>query len=290
MNSLNDIWFGKFYYEVAILLRNSLLVNSLLTNSEAWHNLTEKDLRNLEQVDENLLCKIFETPTSTPREMLYLELGVMPIRIIIKSRRLNFLKYIHSEPSESLVKQVLEAQMKHPTPNDWGQTILKDLGEIELDMNMIKVMSKSKAKQHIKNKLEVIAFQYLTEKKIKHKKVKKLNHSRLEMAGYLEPNNHNIKLSESRLLFKLKTKMLNVKANFSSSHKENMNCTLCETEGVNIKDTQKHIIKCPVIRKTLPDHIKVKYKDLKSESVAEQLQVVRCVSRNFETRIRLLNI
>ena len=34
--------------------------------------------------------------------------------------------------------------MKHSTPNDWGQTFLKDLGEIELDMNMTKVMSKTK--------------------------------------------------------------------------------------------------------------------------------------------------
>ena len=58
MKSLQDIWFGKYHYEVAILLRNSLLINSLLTNSEAWHNLTETDIRNLEKVDENLLCKI----------------------------------------------------------------------------------------------------------------------------------------------------------------------------------------------------------------------------------------
>ena len=79
MSSLHDIWFGKYHYEVAILLRNSLLINSLLTNSEAWHNLTESDLRSLEKVDESLLCKILETPISTPWEILYLELGVMPI-------------------------------------------------------------------------------------------------------------------------------------------------------------------------------------------------------------------
>ena len=74
--------------------------------------------RNLEKVDENLLCKILETPISTRREMLYLELGVMPICFIIKSRRLNFLKYIVSEPNDSLVHQVFDAQIKHPTRND----------------------------------------------------------------------------------------------------------------------------------------------------------------------------
>ena len=68
----------------------------------------------------------------------------MPICFKIKSRRLNFLKYLLSEPSDSLVKQVLEAQMKHPIPNDCGQTFLKDLGEIESDTNMTKVMCKTK--------------------------------------------------------------------------------------------------------------------------------------------------
>ena len=79
MSSLNDILFGRYHFEVAILLRNSLMISSLLTNSEAWHNLTEADLRNLEQVDEGLLSKILATPITTPKEMLYLELGVIPI-------------------------------------------------------------------------------------------------------------------------------------------------------------------------------------------------------------------
>ena len=48
MSSLQDIYFGKFNFEVAILMRNSLMISSLLTNSEAWYNLTEADLRNLE--------------------------------------------------------------------------------------------------------------------------------------------------------------------------------------------------------------------------------------------------
>ena len=95
MTGLDDIWFGKYHYEVAILPRNFLLTNSLLTISEAWHNFTERNLGSLEKVDESVLCKIFETPSSTPREILYL-----PIRFIKKrSIRLNLLKYILSEPN-----------------------------------------------------------------------------------------------------------------------------------------------------------------------------------------------
>ena len=85
---------------------------------------------------------------------------------------------------------------------------------------MFKVMTKSKARHPIKNKLETIAFDYLTENKIKHKNVKKLHNYSLKMAEHLEPNNLHIKLRESKLLFQLKRRMVNVKANYSSSHKQ----------------------------------------------------------------------
>ena len=110
MTTLNDIWFGKYHFKVAILLRNSLMISSLLTNSETWHSLTEADLRNIKKVNEALLSKNIATPLTTPREILYLELGVIPIRFIIQMRRLYFLKYLIGQPSEPLVSQVLEAQ------------------------------------------------------------------------------------------------------------------------------------------------------------------------------------
>ena len=50
MTLLEGIPFGKFYFEVAVLLRNSLLVSSMLTNSEAWYNVTKAELDYLEQL------------------------------------------------------------------------------------------------------------------------------------------------------------------------------------------------------------------------------------------------
>ena len=103
MSILDEICFGKYYFQVAMTLRNSLLLSSLLTNAEAWYNLTTQDVNDLEKVDEDLLRKILECPISTPKEMLYLELGVSPIRSILRSRRLNFLHYILNEETDSLI-------------------------------------------------------------------------------------------------------------------------------------------------------------------------------------------
>ena len=49
---------GRFHFEIAIILRNSYLVSSMLSCSEVWYNVTEAELRKLEQTDEKLLCKI----------------------------------------------------------------------------------------------------------------------------------------------------------------------------------------------------------------------------------------
>ena len=69
MTMIENIPFGKFYFEVAVILRNSLLISSLLSNSEAWYNVTKSELNLLETVDLILLRKTLKAPQSTPAWM-----------------------------------------------------------------------------------------------------------------------------------------------------------------------------------------------------------------------------
>ena len=54
MEILENICFGPYYFEVALVLRNSLFLSSFLFNSEAWYNVTSNDIDDLEKVDEIL--------------------------------------------------------------------------------------------------------------------------------------------------------------------------------------------------------------------------------------------
>ena len=74
------------------------------------------------------------------------------------------------------------------------------------------------------------------------------------MAEYLEPNNLNINQNEAKTFFQLKSKMVDVKANFPSGLNYNIDCTLCGHEGSKRKDTQKHMIICPVLTRKKPKH------------------------------------
>ena len=102
-----NICFGPYYFKTATTLRNSILLGSMITNSEAWVNVTNAELVEMEIIDESLMRKNLGTSATTAKEMLYLELGCEPIRYIIKKRKLIFLQYILKQGSNSLIKQVL---------------------------------------------------------------------------------------------------------------------------------------------------------------------------------------
>ena len=127
---LEDVPFGRLFFEVALILRNTLLVSTVLCNSEAWFNLSKAELNLLESVDTMLLRRILNTPKTTPKEILFLELGVLPLREIIKQRRLSFLKYILDQSPNSIIFKVFENQCENRSKKDWISTVINDLEEL----------------------------------------------------------------------------------------------------------------------------------------------------------------
>ena len=52
---LDEIPLGRFKMEIGLKLRQAMLINGILYNSEAWHSISEAEIRLLEAVDEHLL-------------------------------------------------------------------------------------------------------------------------------------------------------------------------------------------------------------------------------------------
>ena len=91
---INNLSLGKHFFKIAMLLRETLFLGSVLTNSEVWYRLSQADLKDIESLDRSLITRICSLPSSTPSAGLYLELGCMRIGTIIKARRLNYLHYL----------------------------------------------------------------------------------------------------------------------------------------------------------------------------------------------------
>ena len=94
MAIINEIPLGKHRMVVALKLREVMLLNGILYNSEAWHGITKKQIKTLEKIDEELLRRILKIHSKTPKEFLYLETGSTPIKWILTQRRVNYLKHI----------------------------------------------------------------------------------------------------------------------------------------------------------------------------------------------------
>ena len=103
MNILNKMPLGQDYFKVALLLRESIFLNSVLTNADIWFGITKGEMKQLEDIDLSLLRNILNTPFSVPAEAVYLELGCLNIETIVKSRRLNYLHYLVKQKKTSML-------------------------------------------------------------------------------------------------------------------------------------------------------------------------------------------
>ena len=79
ISMLGQLSLGHFYFEIALVLRDTMLVSKLVSSSEIWYNITHNQSRLIEQVDEMYLRNIFKAPKSTPRLSLYVECAKFPI-------------------------------------------------------------------------------------------------------------------------------------------------------------------------------------------------------------------
>ena len=155
----------------------------MLCNSETWFNITKAELELLETVDLMLLRILLGAPKTVPKEMLYLELGILPMREIIKQRRLNFLHYILKQEKNTILYKVFEAQNIKRNKKDWVTTVTQDLKELKLDVTFatIQQIGKEKWRNMVRNTIHITTFRNLEAIKLTHSKVKNIKHIKLEM-------------------------------------------------------------------------------------------------------------
>ena len=236
---LDTVFYGKYHFEVAMILRSSLFLSAVLLNSEAWVNLTHQNIRTLEKTDEILLSRILGCEANTSNAYKYLELGIYPIRFEIMKRNILFLQYILQQDENSMMYQVFKAICDNPIKNDFVKISRKYLStlNINLSFEQIAQMSKNKFKKIVKQKTMEAAFNYLIVEKNKQTKICNIEYRQLNMQEYLLEGNKNIQIS--KLIFKARGKTLDIKTNKKWKYDDDL-CVGC---GVNV-ETVDEILTC----------------------------------------------
>ena len=282
MTILDAFPFGSHYFEIGLILRDSLLTSSMLCNSEAWYNITKKEMELLETVDTTLLRRILNAPKYTAKEMLYLELGCIPYRYLIQKRRLMFLFYILNQDSNSMIYKFFESQKSHQTSKDWVTTITQDIKELNIDKTFeeIKKMKKNEFNRMVTQKIQKWTLDKLEEKKKTHSKVKELIHENLGIQKYLKHSNIKITKEERQLIFQLRSEVTNVKMNCKGKY-EDLKCEACK-EG---DETQEHVYKCKILNKNEKEMIK--FEKIKSGNVKDMVEIAKKFKKNLEMRSKV---
>ena len=286
-NIFEEMSFGTYVFEVAVILRNSLFINAILTNFEASYGLTITDVEKLEKCDEQLIRLILECPSKTPKEMLYLELGLTPIRYIIMSRRLMFYHYILNENEDSLINKFYKLQARKPVKNDWSLTVRENLQELKISLTeyQIQNLSKKAFQKIVKDTIRSAAFDYLIKLKNTHSKVAHISYKTLEMQDYLKPSMFPADLA--KFTFLCRSRMLAVGENYRQGNNFTT-CPLCQnyTEA----DSQLHLLKCVELNSETIVNTKFPvYEDLFGQNIERKLNVAAVLKKNYSERVKLIN-
>ena len=248
MHILKTISFGHRYFEIAKILREARFVNGILTNAEVWYALKNSEIHELEKLDILLLRRILSASTSSSKESLYLELGLIPIGTIIKARRLNYLHYLVSQPKLSMLYRVFKTQWDYPVKGDWVLEVKEDMLQFGISMSLEEILktSKSKFKNLVKIRATECALENLLDEKEKHSKMKDLFYSELKMQSYLQDS--DLTVEEAQNLFRFRTRTAKYKENMKSKYDSgSLACPACGLQP----DCQSHSFQCEEIMRLI---------------------------------------
>jgi hypothetical protein len=250
LSIIHEIPMGKNKVEVALRLREAMLINGILFNSEAWHGVTAAQIAKLEKIDVDLLRSILKAHRKIPSEFLNLETGTLPIRFILAQRRINYLKHILSRDSEELIRKVYSAQKEDPTNGDFAKLVTKDL-EL-LGFTEAELLSNNISKLKLKISATNAAFSFLQNTQTLHKKVKHIKYESMKVQEYLTSEIFSTK--EANMMTALRSHCVRgIKHNFSKMYKHNMKCSLnCSAENV-FEDTQEHVLYCKILNNSVQE-------------------------------------
>ena len=286
MSYLKELSFGEYYFEMAQLFRQSMLLNSILCNSEVLYGLNQSHIETLESIDKMFWRKVFNCPVTTPTEVLFLETNSISIRHVIMSRRLMYYYDILKMDNSELVKRVFLAQKISPCKNDWVLQVKQDLKECQIFKTEceIKDMNEFTYKKLVKESIKELSVKYLLSLKIKNGQEKSKSKNiwpSTDMKDYLRTS--KLSTEDKQLLFSMRCRVNDVRTNYKTKYKNNMSCSLCTSCA---EESESHLLQCTAIvnEPEVKDEISsIEYSDIFSH-LEKQIKAVRMFSKVFKIR------
>ena len=237
----------------------------ITTYAGETRNQTIKENKEINGILDNIIKRILMVPRTTPREVLYIETGLMDVEHLCIRNRINMEKRLNMN-QDSITYKVKENGAREgwkTKTNDIMQKIGITPRDMEGSKERTKQIVNSKDKQKFDENIEISGrdkskVRYLLDGKQDEWKPGK-------PAQYIT----NMTRYQASIIFKAKTRMLDVKNNFRNKNHDNI-CRACSTQI----ETQDHVLnECTAIHRD--GTLKVTREDLNSDNMETLHQVCK---------------
>ena len=182
--------------------------------------------------------RLFNLPSSTPREYFFLETGVLDIETFLKARRIIYWHSIVNRNSQFIFSFAM-VQYYRRNKKDWicqTETDFDDFN-IEKDFQFLQNISTNSFKNLVKKKAKSYKLNLLKNKQANHSKTKNLHYGELELQPYLLDS--NISTENKLLLISWRARMARFGDNYRGG-RAHVSCPLCLTGHLDSQEESFH--------------------------------------------------
>ena len=249
------------------------IIPTIIYSGEVW-KITKGEKKQINRMLEGIIKRVLMVPTSTPREALYIETGLLDPDTLIKRNRVMMQDRIRKGET-TLTKKIIEHNQKGGW-KEYTENIKQEMKITDDEMigkkDTIKKIVGKKTKAYFKEMID-------KEGKDKSKVGYLLQGYEGEWKpGVRQPYLNQLTRKQASIIFKARTRMIDVKNNFRGKYQNNL-CRLCNETN----ETQEHVMEeCKIIHRN--EETKVRKSDLFNKTTEE----LRETAKKVENIIKII--
>jgi hypothetical protein len=223
----------------AIDLYESCIVSSLMSNSGTWTEISEQEIKMLDEQQETFVRVLLQLPRSTPKASLRAALGLLGMSWRVKENKVLLVMAIRQQEEGGLAREVLQEQLTMGFPG-LGQEVTGICQELGLPDASRQDVTKEEVKEAIRlNHLVALKAEMADKKKLEALYKTDLRKEQEYVSWSLE---------ECRMAFRLQNLMFDCRANMPTRYKRDLTCQACRPDPAAGLDghveTQEHLELC----------------------------------------------
>ena len=223
----------------AIDLYESCIVSSLLSNSGTWTEISEKEIKLLDEQQNTFVRALLQLPLSTPKASLRAAFRLLGMSWRVKEAKVMLVMAIRQQEEGGLAKEVLEEQLAMGFPG-----LGKEVAEICKEIGLPDASRQDVSKEEVKEAIRLNHLSALKAEMAGKKKLEALYNSDMKK----EQEYVSWCLEECRMAFRLQNRMFECRSNMPTRYHRDLICRACRPDPaagmVGHEETQEHLKVC----------------------------------------------